>query len=503
MMVQRTLAARSLSHAQGGTVFAGYLKLLPIFLLVIPGMISRVLFTDEVACADPDICEAVCQNRHGCSNIAYPKLVLELMPTGLKGIMLSVMLAALMSDLTSIFNSASTLFTIDIYRYIRPKSNNRELMIIGRGFVIFMIGIGIIWIPVIQGMQGGQLYFYIQAISAYLAPPIACIYLFAVLWRRGNEQGAFWGLMVGLVLGVLRMILDFVYPEPRCGEVDNRPVLIGCVHYMYFALILFVITGITMVVVSAFSKAPDANMIIRTTFWTRHDRTMRTDPDNAYAPNGRTEIKETFIHGGRYLEMSLDVAAATNGMAHPCDASGDGIKDDVTENGLSYLPTKLPQAEDNKAAMAAYYHCPASEGNGATVVTPLDGTGSNTVVQSCNQRLPGKWYRLRHIAKWFCGLDESVQDYATQQEMMVHLHDLMSLKQNPRARAALYTALITLIVLDIFLYVFFSTGSDFGLLRDSPYNGTTSLVAGYRSTTTAMAYDLNLTFFGAQSDQFR
>ena len=102
--------------------------------------------------------------------------------------MLSVMLAALMSDLTSIFNSASTLFTMDVYRYARKHASVRELMIVGRVFVCVMVVIGIVWIPLIQGMQGGQLFIYIQVISAYLAPPIASLFCVAVLWKRANEQ---------------------------------------------------------------------------------------------------------------------------------------------------------------------------------------------------------------------------------------------------------------------------------------------------------------------------
>ena len=131
-MVQRTLAAKSLSHAQGGTLFAGYIKILPLFMMVMPGMISRILFPDILGCIGPDACMAACGNANGCSNSAYPLLIMKLMPVGLKGLMISCMLAALMSDLTSIFNSSSTLFTCDIYKQIRKKASNRELMVSGR-----------------------------------------------------------------------------------------------------------------------------------------------------------------------------------------------------------------------------------------------------------------------------------------------------------------------------------------------------------------------------------
>lgn len=132
MMVQRLLASKSLSHAKGGTLLAGYLKMLPLFLMIIPGMISRVLYTDEIACVDPDVCLNFCNNAAGCSNIAYPRLVLGIMSSPWKGVIMSVMLAALMSDLSSIFNSSSTLFTCDIWPRIRKNATVVELMIVGR-----------------------------------------------------------------------------------------------------------------------------------------------------------------------------------------------------------------------------------------------------------------------------------------------------------------------------------------------------------------------------------
>ena len=134
-----------------------------MFLIVVPGMISRVLYPDTVGCVDPAICEAVCGNPVSCSNTAFPALVLGIMPEGLRGVMLAVMLAALMSDLTSIFNSASTLFTMDIYRELRSSASTKELLIVGRVFLLVLVAVSISWIPIIQTMQGGQLFIYIQA----------------------------------------------------------------------------------------------------------------------------------------------------------------------------------------------------------------------------------------------------------------------------------------------------------------------------------------------------
>ena len=130
--MQRALASKNLSHAKLGCVLAGFLKIFPMILIVIPGMISRILFPDEVACSDPELCKRICGKEKGCSDIAYPKLVLTLMPTALKGLMMSVMLSDLVSSLTSIFNSASTIFTMDIWRRIRKNAPEFELMIVGR-----------------------------------------------------------------------------------------------------------------------------------------------------------------------------------------------------------------------------------------------------------------------------------------------------------------------------------------------------------------------------------
>ncbi|KPM10697.1 sodium/glucose cotransporter-like protein, partial [Sarcoptes scabiei] len=276
MMVQRLLAAKSLSHSQGGVLFAGYLKLLPFFLIILPGMISRILYPNEVACVAPEECLKYCQNENSCSNTAYPKLVLGLMPSPLKGLLMSVMLAALMSDLSSIFNSSSTLFTCDIWPLFRKKASNMELMVVGRAFVVVMILISIAWIPIIQSMQNGQLYLYIQDVGSNLAPPIAAIYIMAVLFKRVNEPGVFWALMVGLLVGCARMFLNLIYNEPNCGDLDVRPYFVR-IHYMYFAIILFWITVIICFMISYLTQPPKEYLLIRTTYWSRYDKTERLD----------------------------------------------------------------------------------------------------------------------------------------------------------------------------------------------------------------------------------
>uniref|UniRef100_A0AAY5L0U6 Sodium/myo-inositol cotransporter n=1 Tax=Esox lucius TaxID=8010 RepID=A0AAY5L0U6_ESOLU len=267
VIVQRVLAARNISHAKGSTLMAGFLKILPMFIIVIPGMISRILFADQVACISPEHCLEVCGSGAGCSNVAYPRLVMFVMPVGLRGLMMAVMIAALMSDLDSIFNSASTIFTLDIYKMARRQASSRELMVVGRLFVVFMVVISIAWVPVIIKMQGGQMFYYIQEVSDYLTPPIAALFLLGVLWRRCNEMGAFWGSMVGFALGATRLVLALVYREPHCDEPDERPSFIKDVHFMYVAAVLFWISGLVAVVVSLLTPPPSTEQVRTTTYW--------------------------------------------------------------------------------------------------------------------------------------------------------------------------------------------------------------------------------------------
>ncbi|XP_014878730.1 sodium/glucose cotransporter 1-like [Poecilia latipinna] len=272
VIVQRCLSAKNLSHVKAGCILCGYLKLLPMFLMVFPGMISRILYTDVVACVDPEECQKYCGSSVACTNIAYPKLVMNLMPNGLRGLMLSVMLASLMSSLTSIFNSASTLFTMDIYTKIRPRAKERELMIAGRVFIVFLIGVSIAWIPVVQSAQSGQLFDYIQSIISYLAPPISAVFLLAIFWKRVNEAGAFYGLIVGLIVGLTRMIAEFAFGTGNCVSPSDCPAIICGVHYLYFGLILFTITCIVIIGVSLITKPIDDKHLHRLC-WSLRDST--------------------------------------------------------------------------------------------------------------------------------------------------------------------------------------------------------------------------------------
>ncbi|XP_004868824.1 sodium/glucose cotransporter 5 isoform X7 [Heterocephalus glaber] len=268
VIVQRSLSARNLNHAKAGSILASYLKMLPMGLMIMPGMISRALFPDDVGCVVPSECLRACGAKIGCSNIAYPKLVMELMPNGLRGLMIAVMMAALMSSLTSIFNSSSTLFTMDIWRRLRTRAGERELLLVGRLVIVVLIGVSVAWIPILQGSNGGQLFIYMQSVTSSLAPPVTAVFILGIFWRRANEQGAFWGLMAGLVVGATRLVLEFLHPAPPCGDPDIRPAILRGIHYLHFAIALFVLTVAVVTAGSLLTAPPQHVEISNLTWWT-------------------------------------------------------------------------------------------------------------------------------------------------------------------------------------------------------------------------------------------
>ncbi|CAL8085941.1 unnamed protein product [Calicophoron daubneyi] len=447
MMVQRALAAKSLSHAQGATLFAGLLKQLPLFVIVFPGMISRVLFADEVACTPGPHCERVCGQRNGCSNLAYPKLVMEVMPSGLRGLMLSVMLAALISDLTSLFNSASTLFTVDIYRRARRRAEDRELMVVGRLFVVVLIGASIAWVPVVQMFQGSQLYIYIQAVAAYLSPPIASVYLITILWRRATEQGAFFGLVYGLLIGLIRLVLNIVYDDPVCGQEDTRPWILSKIHYTYFALFSFITTALVMMVLSLFGTPPSDEQVSRLTYWTAWDP-IETQSHRVFdkQTNHTVDILDQINNNNNNAQTTQPTTTFSDISKETACQIDDGMS-------IDYKSTEIMASFDS----------------------------AETHAGDC----------LRHTCLWLCGCEEhpcppkdekrfmdcicccrskSIDDKENKREELdeaklaevyaLRLQKVVSLKQNRSTRIGLLFGVIVTILMALFGFIFFSTYFD-------------------------------------------
>ncbi len=240
-IVQRVLSAKDISNARRGTIFAGYLKQLPLFLFVLPGILAFALASKGLLALDianPDK--------------ALPLLINELLPIGIKGLVLAGLLAALMSSLSSAFNSCSTLFTIDFYKRAKPSASERELVWIGQLATIILVIISLIYIPLMKTLtQSGGIIQYLQSVQAYISPPIAAAFLLGLFMKRLNARGAIVSLWSGFVLGAVRLIFEFLVENDQIATGDNLLVdLIVGPNFLHFAIYLFVICTIILVLVS-------------------------------------------------------------------------------------------------------------------------------------------------------------------------------------------------------------------------------------------------------------
>ncbi|XP_007493307.1 sodium/myo-inositol cotransporter [Monodelphis domestica] len=436
VIVQRVLAAKNIAHAKGSTLMAGFLKLLPMFIIVVPGMISRILFADDLACINPEHCMRVCGSRAGCSNIAYPRLVMNLVPVGLRGLMMAVMIAALMSDLDSIFNSASTIFTLDVYKLIRKTASSRELMIVGRVFVAFMVVISIAWVPIIVEMQGGQMYLYIQEVADYLTPPVAALFLLAIFWKRCNEQGAFYGGMAGFILGALRLILAFTYRAPECDQPDERPAFIKNIHYMYVATALFWITGLITVVVSLLTPPPTKEQVHTTTFW------------SVKVP-GR---KESLPREDPYKMQEKSILKCSENLEGTSPVVPNGKSEESIKNMQPEDVTLLMTCKEESNTVSSLSHSEAE--------TPVDSY-SNGQAALMGDRKQEKEVDSRHqywkFIDWFCGFkSKSLNKRSLRDVMEEEALCLQMLEEPPKVKLILNIGLFAVCSLGIFMFVYFS-----------------------------------------------
>ena len=241
-IVQRVLAAKSIKQARTGTIFAGYLKILPVFIFVLPGIVAVALFSD------------VAQNPDS----AYPTLVTRLLPAGIKGLVLAGMLAALMSSLASAFNACSTLLTWDVYKKWRPAASEQQLVRVGRISAGVMVFLGLAWIPLMKFVSS-QIYIYLQSVQAYIAPPIAACFLLGLFFRRLNGTGAMASLVTGLVLGLLRLILELTNKASSGLEPGTLWHWIATINFLHYAVLLFVICTVVLFVVSLMTPPPGAD----------------------------------------------------------------------------------------------------------------------------------------------------------------------------------------------------------------------------------------------------
>jgi SSS family solute:Na+ symporter len=258
-IVQRVLSANGIDHARRGTIFGGFLKILPLFIFVVPGIVAAALVKTgqlEIARADH----------------AFPEMIRSLLPVGVRGLVMAGFLAALMSSLAAVFNSCSTLITWDIYRKIRPNASERQLVVFGKFATLALVGFGLLWIPLMKHISG-QLYVYLQSVQAYISPPIAAVFLLGIFWKRVNSAGAIASLATGFVLGAARLILELTK--------DSTAGLLywyADINFLHFAVFLFAICTGVLIVVSLMTRPQSDSQLAGLTFATTTGQGLESDP---------------------------------------------------------------------------------------------------------------------------------------------------------------------------------------------------------------------------------
>jgi SSS family solute:Na+ symporter len=289
-IVQRALGAPNEAVARRGSIWASFLKLLPVFIFIIPGMICFALATTGHAGLE----EMVGQDNTLVSDkaqSAFPMLVMTVLPAGVRGLVVAGLLAALMSSLSSVFNASSTLFTMDFYSKLHPQASQHKLVWVGRIATTVMILIGLLWIPVIKGGKG--LYDYLQGVQAYLAPPIFVVFFLGVFMKRLNGKGCLAALIVGFLLGLFRLAIDtpvkvlkdFSYTEGSFFWIMNNT------FFQYYSLVIFLVCVAVMVVVSYLTKAPSYEKIDGLTYGT----TSLEDREKSRASYSKSDVAFSVI----------------------------------------------------------------------------------------------------------------------------------------------------------------------------------------------------------------
>lgn len=249
-IVQRTLSAHNITIGRRGAIFGAFLKLTPIFIFLVPGIIAFALKQKGMI-------------QYEKSDQVFPTLVQYLLPAGLKGLVAGGLMAALMSSLASVFNSASTLFTVDIFKKMKPKAPESELVRAGRIATAVIVVLGMLWIPIMQKIGGGVLYQYLQNVQAYIAPPITAVFLLGILWKRVNAKGAIATLLFGLLMATLRIICELVFLENGklpAGETSLFAQF-AAINFAHMAIYMFVGCVLVCSIVSLSTAKPSLEQI--------------------------------------------------------------------------------------------------------------------------------------------------------------------------------------------------------------------------------------------------
>jgi len=267
-IVQRVLGAPNQKEARRGSIFSGFLKLLPVFLFIIPGMICFALAKSAtIPALRQELFDSSGHLIRDRAQAAFPLLVMHVLPIGVRGIVVAGLLAALMSALAGVFNASSSLFTMDFYSRLRPKATQAQLVWVGRAATVVMVIIGLLWIPVIQGGRG--LYDYLQGIQAYLAPPIFVVFFFGIFMKRLNGTGCLATLLTGFGMGLFRLAVDT--PVKLMGTSYTQGSFLWIVNnifFQYYSLLITIVCILVFIIVSYATPQPDYAKIGGLTFST-------------------------------------------------------------------------------------------------------------------------------------------------------------------------------------------------------------------------------------------
>lgn len=253
-IVQRVLSGKNEQESRRGTIFGAYLKLLPVFLFLIPGMIAYAMSVKGGIMLNGQ--EYILPS----ADAAFPSLVAQLLPAGIKGVVVCGILAALMSSLASLFNSSSMLFTIDFYKRFKPDTPEKKLVKVGQIATIVIVILGILWIPIMRSI-GDVLYEYLQDVQSVLAPGIAAAFLMGILWKRTSAKGGMWGLLSGFIIGVTRLSAKVYYSNIEGASETLFKSLFYDMNWLFFCGWMLLACIIVVVAVSLCTKAPTAEKI--------------------------------------------------------------------------------------------------------------------------------------------------------------------------------------------------------------------------------------------------
>ena len=266
-IVQRALGAPNEKVARQGSIFAAFLKLFPVYLFIIPGLICFALAKSHT---NPGLNAEFFgpTARENPYQVAFPLMVQHLLPAGVRGIVVAGLLSALMGSLAGVFNACSTLFTVDIYNKLRPNASQHDIVRTGRTATVIMVLIAMAWIPVVRHAAG--LYEYLQAVQGYLAPPIFVVFFFGVFWKRLNAQGCLWAMIIGFLVGLFRMVVDTPVTLIKGYHYQEGSFLwiVNNINFQYFSILITLVSAVVMVSVSYMTPEPNLNQIKSLTFST-------------------------------------------------------------------------------------------------------------------------------------------------------------------------------------------------------------------------------------------